>query len=83
MKRKVFLFVAMLFASVALFAQNVSISGTVVDESGEPVIGAGVLVKGTTIGVMTDADGNFQLSVPANATLEISSVGFVTREFDT
>ena len=81
MKRKVFLFVAMLFASVALFAQNVSISGTVVDEAGEPLIGVSVIAQGTTIGIMTDENGKFTLSVPANSTIEFSSIGYVSQSF--
>jgi len=81
MKRKVFLFMAMILSSVVLLAQNVGITGTVVDENGEPLIGVSVIVKGTTIGVMTDVDGNFSLDVPANATIEVSSIGFVTQAF--
>jgi len=55
---------------------RINVKGKVVDENGEPMIGAGVIVAGTTTGTMTDMDGNFTLSVPADATLQISSVGF-------
>lgn len=57
-----------------------SIKGLVVDEKGEPIIGATVVVKGTTNGSITDLDGNFTLNgVPGNATLIFSYVGYVTQ----
>ncbi len=59
---------------------NVTISGQVVDENGEGVPGAGIVVKGTTNGTITDIDGNFTLNVPADAVVEISSIGFETVE---
>ena len=55
------------------------VSGTVVDAKGEPVIGANVVVKGTTNGSITDVDGKFNLDVPVGATLEISYVGYKTQ----
>ena len=72
---------AILFAaflgSANAYAQNRSVSGTVVDGGGEPVIGAGVVVVGQrAIGTTTDIDGKFQLSVPAGASLEFSCIGF-------
>ena len=48
------------------------LTGTILDGMGEPVIGANVLVKGTTNGTITDMDGKFELEVPANAKLSIS-----------
>lgn len=58
------------------FAQNTQVKGNVVDETGLPVIGASVIVKGTTIGIVTDFDGNFTLEVPADGKeLEISYIG--------
>ncbi len=63
------------------FAQQRSISGTVIDESGVPIPGATVLVKGTTVGVVTDADGKYNLSVPASAqTLVFSYIGMLSQE---
>lgn len=56
------------------------ISGVVKDENGEPVIGANVVVKGTTNGTMTDLDGGFTLDVPLNAILQISYVGYLEWE---
>ena len=64
----------------ALAQNNVTVSGTVIDENGEPVLGAGVVVAGTTIGTTADFDGKFSLSVPADCTLQIISVGFETIE---
>ena len=59
-------------------ADNVTIKGQVVDESGYPIPGVGVLVKDSTIGTTTDLDGLFSLKVPANAVVEFVSVGFDT-----
>ena len=61
-------------------AQTVKVSGTVVDETGLGVIGAGVIQKGTTNGVATDIDGNFTINVPAGSTLEFSALNYVTQE---
>lgn len=55
------------------------IKGKVVDANGDPIIGANVLEKGTTNGVITDVDGNFILSVTNGATLEVSYIGYVTQ----
>ena len=63
------------------FAQNLRVEGVVLDEQGEGLIGAGVVVQGTTNGTVTDLDGNFVLpSVPRGATLEISCIGYTTQE---
>ncbi len=61
-------------------ADNVPVSGRVTDAKGEPLPGVTVLVKGTTIGTSTGADGSFSLSVPENSTLVFSSVGFKNQE---
>lgn len=69
------------FAGANGQAQSVEISGTVVDETGEPIIGASVLYKGSTIGGTTNIDGNFSFRVPSlNGTLVISYVGFESQE---
>lgn len=57
------------------------ISGTVLDNLGTPIIGANVVVKGTTNGTVTDLDGNYTLQVPENAILQISYIGYLSREF--
>ena len=69
-------------ANVNAVQQNSVAKGNVKDAAGEPVIGASVVVKGTTNGTITDFDGNFELSgVSKGATLEISFVGYATQEF--
>ena len=77
MVRKIVLsIIAVLAVSFAAIAQNVQVSGTVADESGAPVIGAAVVVDGTSIGTTTGVDGGFKLSAPANGTITVSFVGF-------
>ena len=66
----------------ALHAQNRTISGTVVDTGGQPVIGAAVTVVGNTrIGAATDLNGAFSLSVPAGATMNVESIGYKSQTF--
>lgn len=65
-----------LFLSIGAFAQQIAVKGHVKDTTGEPVIGANVLVKGTTNGTITDFDGNFMLNVPKDAILSVSFVGY-------
>ena len=60
------------------FAQNLRVQGRVLDELGEGLIGAGVVIQGTTVGTITDMDGNFSLTVPQGSTLEFSCVGYKT-----
>lgn len=80
MKKKLFLLAVMLMSALSLLAQHRQISGTVADANGEPLIGVGIIVKGTTTGTMTDVDGSFTLGVPEGAVIEISSIGYVTQE---
>ncbi|MDR1644829.1 MAG: TonB-dependent receptor [Tannerellaceae bacterium] len=63
--------------------QNRTISGTVVDETGTPVIGANIVQKGTTNGIVTDLDGRFSLTIPGNAALTVSYVGYLSQEITT
>ena len=56
--------------------------GKVIDENGQPVIGAGVVEQGTTNGVVTDIDGKFSITVPSGAKLEISCIGYTTEIVD-
>lgn len=65
-----------LFLSIGAFAQQIAVKGHVKDTTGEAVIGANVLVKGTTNGTITDFDGNFTLNVPKDAILSVSFVGY-------
>ncbi|MBA5646803.1 SusC/RagA family TonB-linked outer membrane protein [Bacteroides fragilis] len=69
-----------LFLSAGAYAQQISVRGIVKDQMGEPVIGANVLVKGTSNGVITDIDGKFALSAAKNDILIISFVGFMSQE---
>ncbi|MCD8262351.1 MAG: carboxypeptidase-like regulatory domain-containing protein [Bacteroides sp.] len=66
--------------SIGISAQTVSLRGNVTDSSGEPVIEASVLEKGTMNGVITDLDGNFQLNVSGDLPLVISYIGMRTQE---
>jgi TonB-linked SusC/RagA family outer membrane protein len=80
-KLSLFLFMV-LFAISATFAQR-TVTGNVVDEEGEPLIGASVLVKGTSSGTVTDLDGNFSLDLPDGSnTLVVSYTGFGTQDVD-
>ena len=74
------IFLLALLLPAAGFAQTIQVKGTVLDGSGMTVIGASVLEKGTTNGVITDIDGNFTLNVSPTGTLVISYVGFKTQE---
>ena len=78
-KRFVIVMLAFLTLGVQAFAQNV-VTGKVVDESGEPLVGVGIQVKGTQAGAMTDLDGVYGLEVGPNATLVFSYIGFMTQE---
>ena len=62
-------------------AQNMKVQGQVVDQDGQPLIGATVRLKGVQTGTVTDFDGKFTLDVPQNATLLVSYIGFKDREF--
>ncbi|WP_300503483.1 TonB-dependent receptor [uncultured Duncaniella sp.] len=61
------------------YSQNITVTGTVQDEAGDPLIGATVQQKGSSNGIATDIDGQFKLSVPKNATLVVSYVGYTTQ----
>ncbi len=75
-----FLFLLVLAVTSTMAWAQGNVSGKVVDATGEPVIGASVVVKGTTTGAVTDIDGNFSIpNVPRNANLEISYIGFKTQ----
>lgn len=66
--------------SVTIIQQTKKVSGVVTDNTGEPILGANVVVKGTTEGTVTDMDGKYTLDVPNNATLSISFIGYTTKE---
>ena len=64
----------------AVAQQTAKIKGTILDQNGEPIIGANVLVKGTTNGTITDFDGNYELDAPVGSTLVVSFIGYKTIE---
>ena len=66
-------------SSLPALAQKITVTGTVLDPWGEPLIGASVIAKGTTIGVATDFDGNYTITVEPDAVLDFSYVGFNTK----
>ncbi len=72
--------IAVLSVSLMAFAQNAQVSGTVTDANGAPVVGATVMVDGTSQGTTTNADGRFEVSAPANGTLTVSFIGFETQQ---
>ena len=79
-KRFVLTLLALCLAFLPLAAQKVQVSGTVLDESGQAIAGAGVLEAGTLNGTVTDIDGNYSLSVSSSkASLEVSFMGFITE----
>ena len=77
--KNLFLSLVLMLTCTTVYAQT-EISGTVVDPTGETVIGATVMEKGTSNGTITDFDGNFKIKVEAGATLVISYIGFETQE---
>ncbi len=82
---KTLLSLAFLWGSVGWAYAQYTVSGTVSDErTGEPLIGASILIKGTTSGSITDLDGGFSITVPTNegATLIFSSIGYLTQSVD-
>ncbi|WP_305733796.1 SusC/RagA family TonB-linked outer membrane protein [uncultured Duncaniella sp.] len=81
MSRKVWLaaILTLCFSFPAL-AQKITVSGTVIDPEGEPLIGASVLVRGETLGTATNIDGEYTISVPSDGALVFSYVGYATQE---
>ena len=84
MKRKLMLLLTCLFVGIGLVtAQNQKVTGVVISqEDGQPVVGASILVKGTTVGTISDVDGNFTLfNVPSSAkSLVVSFIGMKSAE---
>ncbi len=79
--RNLFLTTCLLLVTLSAFSQNKTITGTVKDGLGEPLIGVSVVVKGTSNGVVTDIDGNYSLTnVPENATLTFSYIGMLSQD---
>ncbi|HBB01329.1 MAG TPA: TonB-dependent receptor [Porphyromonadaceae bacterium] len=77
---KLVLTCALIFCISMIFAQTKHLTGTISDESGEPIIGASVMLKGTTTGTVTGVDGDFSLNVPEDGKLVISYIGYRGQE---
>lgn len=75
-----FILLIILLSPFSAFAQSIQLKGTVTDTAGEPIIGASVIEKGTTNGLITDFDGNFVLTVNPQATIVVSYVGYKAEE---
>ena len=75
--------IALLFSCLAMSAQNFKVTGVVTDSTGEPLVGANVVALGnkTPLGVMTDLDGKFDITVSNNSLIEVSFIGFVSQTF--
>ena len=81
MKRLNLIILCLFIGIGAAIAQTIKVKGIVTDEAGEPIVGASILVKGTTTGVTTDFDGKFELTAPNNkSVLVISYIGYKTQE---
>ena len=65
---------------IGMFAQNISVKGNVKDTTGEPIVGATIMEKGTSNGVISDLDGNFTIQVAPDATLHISYIGYAEKD---
>lgn len=79
MVKRLLMVFAGLFLCLGMALAQSQVSGTVVDEQGEPVVGASIRVSGTNTGTITDVDGNFSISAPLNSRLEISYIGMQTK----
>lgn len=66
---------------IGAFAQDIQVQGIVKDATGMPIIGANIVEKGTTNGVISDMDGKFQLKAQQGSTIEVSFIGYITQEF--
>ena len=76
-----FIQMPMMASAETVFAQQADlIKGRVTDESGEPVIGAGIMVKGTSQGTITDVDGYYNITANQGQVLVVSSIGYVEQE---
>ena len=68
------------FFAISIYAQNVTVKGSVKDQLGEPIVGGTVMVKGANKGTITDIDGKYSIECAPNATLSFSYIGYVTSE---
>ena len=81
-KQAILWIVGLLFISTAIFGQGGIVSGVLTDEDGEPLIGASILIKGTTIGTVTNIDGEYSINCNLGDILVINYTGFSTQEIE-
>ena len=74
--------IAFLLSAALSFGQNITVKGVVSDQQSYPVVGAVVMVPGTSIGTATDANGEYEIRVPAKSKLEVSMIGYKTQTVD-
>ena len=81
MKKRIYLLSVMVMMTLGMLAQNVTVTGVVMaQDEPDPVIGANVMVKGTTVGTITDFDGNFELQANVGDVLQVSFMGYKNSE---
>ena len=80
MKKRISLLISFLFLSIFIYSQEKTVTTVIVDESGVPIAGANIIVKGTTKGGVSDFDGKLNLKASSDDTLVISSLGYETQE---
>src|ERR1700753_3564184 len=82
MRKLLSLLILMLFIAASATAQSRLVTGKVTDSTGNPISGASIRIKGIKKGTSAGPDGSFRLSVPPQATLEISAIGYDPRDID-
>ncbi len=80
--RAILAVLTMFFVVTTVSAQNITVKGSVVDQAGEPIVGATVRVLGASIGVATDIDGHYSITCHSGATLEFTYIGFMSKAVD-
>ena len=80
LRASLMLLAAVLVVLPALAQNNITVKGRIINDKGQAVSGASVVVKGTTNGTTTNETGNYTIMAPANATLVVSYVGYPTKE---
>ena len=82
MGKRFFIAVCLVLSSVVSYAQGmITVKGTVIDENGDPMQGAGIVQKGNTSrGTITDVNGNYSIKVPSNAYLEFSFISYTSQQ---
>lgn len=78
--KKYLLFLLFAVMGSVIYAQNKNVTGIVVDENGEPLVGVSIVIKGTTYGTVTDMDGRFNINAPIGSTLVFSYIGYISME---